>query len=102
MSVQAYDKETIDALYAENKRLQTELDNEQASGIHTCNAHCQRVECVQRKEIERLRDALDHYGKHDDYCNIGRHGQKCDCGFDETIGALEAEDATPKLRKDKT
>ena len=29
-----------------------------ASPVHTCHAHCQRLECVQRREIERLRAAL--------------------------------------------
>lgn len=31
------------------------LDNERTRGIHTCHAECQRLPCVQRREIERLK-----------------------------------------------
>ena len=35
-----------------------ELERLQADAIHSCSVHCQRVECVQRREIERLRQQL--------------------------------------------
>ena len=34
--------------------LKSELDNERARDIHSCGPHCQRMECQQRREIERL------------------------------------------------
>lgn len=37
---------------AEVERLQDEIDNKWASGVHTCGTHCQRPMCVQRREIE--------------------------------------------------
>ena len=42
----------IEALEAENERLSY-------NGIHTCSDACQRLPCVQRREIERLRGALE-------------------------------------------
>ena len=38
---------------------EAEIERLKASGIHTCHAHCQRLECVQRREIERLRYAIE-------------------------------------------
>ena len=35
-----------------------EIERLRANGIHSCHAHCQRLGCVQRREIERLREAL--------------------------------------------
>ena len=34
------------------------IDNDEASGVHTCHGHCKRLACVQRREIERLRYAI--------------------------------------------
>ena len=41
----------VDALRAEVERLSYD-------GIHTCHDDCPRLPCVQRREIERLREAL--------------------------------------------
>jgi len=41
-----------------------EIERLQVNGIHTCNPDCQRIACVQRREIERLtaeRDAVTGY-----------------------------------------
>jgi uncharacterized protein YdcH (DUF465 family) len=51
-------KPELDAKDAEIERLREDLNNAQARGIHTCHDQCQRVECVQRREIERLRAGL--------------------------------------------
>ena len=34
------------------------IDNDEAGGVHTCHNHCQRLACMQRREIERLRGLL--------------------------------------------
>ena len=34
------------------------IDNDEVKGIHSCHDNCQRLECVQRREIERLRREL--------------------------------------------
>ena len=47
-------KRRIEELEAEIERLKTALDNERARGIHSCGPHCQKLECRQRREIERL------------------------------------------------
>ena len=39
----------------EIERLRQLIEDIDASGIHSCHDRCQRVECVQRREIERLR-----------------------------------------------
>ena len=39
--------------------LKSELDNERARDIHSCGPHCQRMECQQRREIERLTKGRD-------------------------------------------
>lgn len=39
----------------EIERLQRLVDDNDARSVHTCHDHCQRLECVQRLEIERLR-----------------------------------------------
>ncbi len=36
------------------EQLREELENERAQGIHSCGPNCQRLACVQRREIERL------------------------------------------------
>jgi hypothetical protein len=55
-----YDNERIklfnDDLLKDRERLREALDTR---GIHTCSAICQRLPCVQRREIERLREALE-------------------------------------------
>lgn len=43
----------------EIERLQRLVDDNDARSVHTCHDHCQRLECVQRLEIERLRARLD-------------------------------------------
>jgi hypothetical protein len=44
----------VDALRAEVERLSYD-------GIHTCHDGCPRLPCVQRREIERLREALREF-----------------------------------------
>ena len=41
--------------------------------------------------IKSLLEALQRFGNHDDYCNIGRTGCVCNCGFKETMTCLEDE-----------
>ena len=43
---------TIEALEAENERLSY-------NGIHTCSDECQRLPCVQRREIDRLKGEVE-------------------------------------------
>lgn len=43
------------AMAAEIERLKTEVERLYLDGIHTCSDECQRVTCVQRREIEQLR-----------------------------------------------
>jgi hypothetical protein len=38
--------------------LQAEIERLTFDGIHTCHDDCPRLPCVQRREIERLREAL--------------------------------------------
>jgi hypothetical protein len=40
------------------------IDNDEVKGIHSCHDNCQRLECVQRREIERLRRELAEAGKY--------------------------------------
>lgn len=47
-----------EALRAEVARLQEEIDNRWAMGVHTCHSECQRPACVLRRENERLAEAL--------------------------------------------
>lgn len=42
-------------LRAEVERQRQLIEDIDASGIHSCHDHCQRLECAQRREIERLR-----------------------------------------------
>lgn len=74
-----------------------ELERLQADAIHSCSVHCQRVECVQRREIERLRRerdelraALGTYGRHSDDCDDanaynGERRGSCGCGLDAAL-----------------
>ncbi len=48
----------IEAQAAEIERLEKEVERRFYDGIHTCHDECQRVPCRQRREIERLQDAL--------------------------------------------
>lgn len=80
---------------AEIERQRQLIEDIDASGIHSCHDRCQRLECVQRREIERLRRerdelraALRTYGRHHDTCGDmdgynGVHPVRCDCGLDE-------------------
>ena len=43
---------------ARAERLQEEIDNRWATGVHTCHAACQRTACVLRRDNERLAEAL--------------------------------------------
>ena len=45
-------------LQARAERLQEEIDNRWATGVHTCHAACQRTACVLRRDNERLAEAL--------------------------------------------
>ena len=49
---------TIMALRVEVNRLQEEIDNRWARGVHTCHDNCQRTACVLRRDNERLVEAL--------------------------------------------
>lgn len=42
-------------LRAEVERQRQLIEDIDASGIHSCHDHCQRLECAQRREIERPR-----------------------------------------------
>lgn len=58
-SVAALDSQQIEELCDdaadEIERQRQLIEDIDASGIHSCHDRCQRVECVQRREIERLR-----------------------------------------------
>jgi hypothetical protein len=43
---------------AEAEALRAEVERLSYDGIHTCHDGCPRLPCVQRREIERLREAL--------------------------------------------
>ena len=51
----------IEALEAENERLQKELDRRIVDGIHTCHDECPRLLCFERRENERLREVLEQF-----------------------------------------
>ncbi len=90
---------------AEIERQRQLIEDIDASGIHSCHDRCQRLECVQRREIERLRRerdelraALGTYGRHSDDCDDanaynGERRGSCGCGLDEAIAASSADDA---------
>ncbi len=50
-------KEAADTI----ENLREELDNERARGIHSCGPNCQRTECMQRREIERLEAEVERH-----------------------------------------
>lgn len=45
-------------LAAEVERLRAEVQRLDIAGIHSCHDDCQKLPCVQRREIERLRAEL--------------------------------------------
>jgi hypothetical protein len=47
-----------DRLMRENERLQAHLDELTASTIHSCGDHCQRPNCVRRREMAAMREAI--------------------------------------------
>ncbi len=57
---------TISNLQAEVERLQGEVRRLDYNGIHTCSETCTKLPCVQRREIERLREALGEIAKFGD------------------------------------
>lgn len=77
-SVKGFAEEVV----VEIKRLQDELDNEQARGIHTCHDKCLRPMCVLRRENKRLRKLAD-YACHDSPCPAGSFeaGEPRDDGY---------------------
>jgi hypothetical protein len=48
----------ITTAQAEAEALRAEVERLSYDGIHTCHDSCPRLPCVQRREIERLREAL--------------------------------------------
>jgi len=53
---------TFQAMEEKIEKQQEEIDNLSAGTIHSCSEACQRVECVQRREIERLKTQIDGPG----------------------------------------
>jgi hypothetical protein len=47
-----------DRLMRENERLHAHLDELTASTIHSCGDHCQRPNCVRRREMAAMREAI--------------------------------------------
>jgi hypothetical protein len=47
-----------DRLASENERLQAHLDELTAATIHSCGDHCQRPNCVRRREMAVMREAI--------------------------------------------
>jgi hypothetical protein len=45
-------------LASENERLHAHLDELTASTIHSCGDHCQRPNCVRRREMAAMREAI--------------------------------------------
>jgi hypothetical protein len=53
------------------------------SGTHTCHTECPRVECVQRREIERLKAKLEMAEKAlEKICERGAPCLACDLGYE--------------------
>jgi len=50
-------------LERENIALQSQLDDLTARSIHTCGDHCQRPNCVRRRENEKMREAIREASK---------------------------------------
>lgn len=49
-------------------KLQAELDNRWAQGVHTCHENCQRIACVLRRDNKRLAEALRWYAEQAELC----------------------------------
>jgi len=47
-----------DRLASENESLQAHLDELTAATIHSCGDHCQRPNCVRRREMAAMREAI--------------------------------------------
>lgn len=56
-------KEVAETLVAEVKRLRAEVQRLDIAGIHSCHDDCQKLPCVQRREIERLRAECDFHSE---------------------------------------
>lgn len=52
---------------AEADALRAEVERLSYDGIHTCHDSCPRLPCVQRREIERLREVLEMLAPSLDY-----------------------------------
>jgi len=50
-------------LERENIDLQSQIDDLTARSIHTCGDHCQRPNCVRRRENEKMREAIREASK---------------------------------------
>lgn len=50
----------IERLSDELAELYRRIDEYKSAGIHTCHEECKKLECVQGREIERYRKALEH------------------------------------------
>lgn len=50
-------------LERETIALQSQLDDLTARSIHTCGDHCQRPNCVRRRENEKMREAIREASK---------------------------------------
>lgn len=50
-------------LRADNERLRGIIADRDTLSVHSCHDNCTRIECVQRREIERLRETLGRYIK---------------------------------------
>ncbi len=50
-------------LESETIALQSQIDDLTARSIHTCGDHCQRPNCVRRRENEKMREAIREASK---------------------------------------
>jgi hypothetical protein len=78
---------------SEAEALRAEVERLSYDGIHTCHDDCPRLPCVQRREIERLREALEWAaGAYERYLNTSP-------GVAAYALAKSAEDARAALSK---
>ncbi|MHC9085369.1 hypothetical protein ACYX7E_10055 [Luteimonas sp. RIT-PG2_3] len=85
---------------AEITRLQSEIDNKWASGIHTCGPMCQRAECVLRREADELRSDAEE-AKRDQAAALGLLSRmRFACGDDGKRMQDELEAYLGELRRD--
>jgi hypothetical protein len=67
-------------------------EDQQARGIHTCHANCQRTECVQRRTIDRLeRELARANGFHERLADRLAIRQRPDGTVEDEIDRLTAE-----------